>query len=233
MTTTIYHPPVETLACTLPCTHPWRLALPIWFRPRRTLVAIAAGPGWLWAIPMGCALALFYIRLFTTALLGAPPGAGTLIGGLSGILVGWLLRALLLQMICGALGGRPDFGALYRATAWAVFPLILRDMVQTSYMALTGRLIAYPGLAYLVTANSVLAGGGVSSADGLMTAMWRSVLGRIDLYTIWYLALLVLSLQITAALPRGKATLAAAIYILASLAAGVSSLLLTGLLGLS
>lgn len=206
----------------------WRLLALLWLRPRRAFEAIAAGPGWLWAIPMGCALALFYARFFTMALLGAPAASGALIGGLGGILGGWLLRAWLLQQISAWLGGRPDFGALYRTTAWAAFPLILRDAVQVGYMAATGNLITDPGLSHLVTEATAWVGGQLSPAGVAIAAIGRVVLGRIDFYTIWHLALLALALTITAALPRTKAGLAVALYSLASLAGGLLALLLTG-----
>ena len=219
MTATLYSSSAGALAPTTTQVNPWRLLAQVWTRPRRVFETIAAGPGWLWAIPMGGALAFFYGRVFAAAFVGAPVSAGALIGGLAGILLGWLLRALLLHLLAASLGGRSDFGALYRATTWASFPLILRDAVQVGYVAATGSLIAGPGLSGLV-ANGVSA-----------PSVWSVVLGRIDLYTIWYLALLVMTLQITAALTRGKATLAVALYSLASLAAGLFSLLLTSALG--
>jgi hypothetical protein len=48
----------------------------------------------------------------------------------AGILLGWLLRAALLHLSSMALGGRQSFGSVYRASAWASFPLLLRSAVQ-------------------------------------------------------------------------------------------------------
>ena len=52
----------------------------------------------------------------------------------AGILLGWLLRAAVLHVSSMALGGRQSFGAVYRASAWASFPLLLRIAVQLIYL---------------------------------------------------------------------------------------------------
>ena len=57
------------------------------------------------------------------------------------------------------------------------------------------------------------------------------VLGRIDLYTIWYLVLLGLAVMAAGKLSRGKAALVVGSYALLSLATGLVSLLTYGLTG--
>jgi hypothetical protein len=192
---------------------------------------VAAGPGWLWAIPLGGALALFYARTFAAAFVGAPISAGALISGLAGLLGGWLLRAWLLQQFSAGLGGRTDFAALYRVAAWASFPLILRDAVQAGYMLSAGRPIADPGLAFLVTDAVAGLGGKPSPAGAAIGALWREILGRADLYTAWHLALLVVAVALAARLSHGKAALAVAGYTLLSLAIGLAAALLRVIVG--
>ncbi len=52
----------------------------------------------------------------------------------AGILFGWLLRAALLHVSSLALGGQQSYGAVYRVSAWAGFPLLLRSAVQLVYV---------------------------------------------------------------------------------------------------
>ncbi|PKO22038.1 MAG: hypothetical protein CVU38_11565 [Chloroflexi bacterium HGW-Chloroflexi-1] len=256
-------------------SNPFALLAQVWYRPGRTLCAVVAGPGWLWAIPLLLAVALILARVFGAAPLLAqeqktqmlamqeasmanmpaeyreslPPEATQLpepsaaltvglplIGGLGGILLGWLLRAGLLHVGCLALGGRQGFGVLYKASAWASLPLILRDGVQAAYMALAHELVKAPGLSGLLTSppssQEIASSMGVASGAVSQPATAASiVLGRVDLYTIWYVILLGLALMAASKLPRGKAALVVAGYALLSVLTGFGSLLTRGLTG--
>jgi len=260
---------------------PLALLAQVWFRPARTLRAVAGGPGWLWIIPLLLAVALTLARVFVAAPLLAqeqraqmqamqeanmanipaeyreslPPEATQLpepsaaltvglplIGGLGGILLGWLLRAGLLHVGCLALGGRQSFGVLYRVSAWASLPLILRDAVQATYMALAHERVKAPGLSGLLattsTSQGVAGSMGVVSSAGVVSGTASQpvsalsiVLGRVDLYTLWYLALLGLACVAASKLPRGKAALVVAGYALLSVLTGFGGLLTRGLTG--
>jgi len=242
----------------------------IWLRPRRALLAIAEGPGWLWLVPVLLALALVTARVFVSAPLVAqaqraktqvmieanlsnmpedtrstlppeatqvpePPKAFTLgiplMLGLGGIVLGWLVRAGVLQVVSMALGGRQGFGVVYRVSAWASFPLILRDAVQTIYVMVSHTTIDHPGLSGLLPAKPAAAGG----LPGMMSAARPTVstimLGRIDLYTIWYLILLGIAVIAAGKLSRGKAAVVVGSYALLSLATGLVTLLTSGLSG--
>ena len=78
---------------------------------------------------------------------------GPLVSAAAGILLGWLLRAALLHLTSMALGGRQSFGAVYRASVWASFPLLLRSSVQLVYTLVGGGMIAGAGLSGLVAAS--------------------------------------------------------------------------------
>lgn len=159
------------------------------------------------------------------ALILGPP----LLTGLGGILLGWLVRAALLHVSSLALGGRQGFGPLYRASAWASFPLILRDAVQAAYVLITHELIRGPGLSGLLLAagDGQMQGVG-GQPQGIVPTIAGVVLGRIDLYTLWYLGLLIAAVVAAGRLPRGKAIAVVAIYTLLSLAAGLGGTLLQG-----
>jgi hypothetical protein len=176
-------------------------------------------------------------------LQAPPPAAALVVGpllltGLGGILLGWLVRAALLHVSSLALGGRQGFGPLYRASAWASFPLILRDAVQTAYVLITHELIRGPGLSGLLATAGDGQSQGVGQPQGIggqpqgiAPTIAGVVLGRIDLYTLWYLGLLIAAVVAASKLPRGKAILVVAIYALLSLATGFGGTLLQSVTG--
>ena len=231
----------------------------IWLRPGRTLRAVAAGPKWLWVLPLLLAVALTLARVFAAApglaeeqrartqaqieaqfqdmpqeVIDTLPEEATTVpepspvltvglprvAGLGGILLGWLVRAALLHVGSLALGGRQSFGQIYRTSAWASFPLILRDAVQALAMGVTGQVVKGSGLSGLLT-----------STDTAGVTLPAIVLGRIDVYAIWYVLLLVIALGAASKLTRGKAAAVVAFYAALSLLGGLGQLLTQGITG--
>lgn len=168
----------------------------------------------------------------------APPKVLTLglplLGGLAGVLVGWLVRAGVLQVGSMALGGRQSFGTVYRVSLWASFPLILREAVQAVYMALSHQAINGPGLSGLVSQPAAMEGnaGMVSGALGMTPISVAGILlSRVDLYAIWYLVLLVVGVAVACRLSRGRAVAVVSLYTVLSLLTGLTRLVTQGLLG--
>jgi len=234
---------------------PLALLLGIWFRPLRSLLAVAERGGWLWLPPLLLAVVLLIARVLIGAPLESearmaqmraqmeaqraemmknlPPGAPQppeeafevpelpralivgpqLVGGLLGLIFGWLVRAGLLHVACLALGGQQRFGQLFNTTAWASFPLILRDGVQAAYMALTREVIKGPGLSGLLPPPE--------DPFAPNRNPLAPLLARVDLYNLWYVILLGMAIAVSACLSRGKATLVTVGYILLALGASV------------
>jgi hypothetical protein len=158
--------------------------------------------------------------------------APALIAGLSAILLGWLLRAALLHIGSMALGGRQGFGVLYRVSAWAGLPLVLRDAVQAVYMQLTHELIQGPGLSGLVASPAEPTVNGLSSLfAGTQPTATGIFLSKLDLYTIWYLILLALAVRAASNLSRGKALVVVGLYVFLALLPSFVPLLVFGVLG--
>jgi hypothetical protein len=158
--------------------------------------------------------------------------APALIAGLSAILLGWLLRAALLHIGSMALGGRQGFGVLYRVSAWAGLPLVLRDAVQAVYMQLTHELIQGPGLSGLVASPAEPTSNGLSSLfAGTQLTATGIFLSKLDLYTIWYLILLALAVRAASNLSRGKALVVVGLYAFLALLPSFVPLLVFGVLG--
>ena len=259
--------PTAVQAAPAPPRSPSLLALlaGIWFRPGRTLRAVAAGPAWLWTIPFLIALALAVGLAFASApardaqqrersqaqmearlqelppeMRESPPEGFAdvpepsrvltlwvpLIIAAAGILFGWLLRAALLHVSSMALGGRQSFGAVYRTSAWASFPLLLGSAVQLIYLLVGGGMIAGAGLSGLLAAAP--AADGVAQAGPSIPAI---LLGRVDLYTIWYVILLGVAVAAAGKLSRGKAAAVVAVYVVLSLLTALARLVTQGITG--
>lgn len=170
--------------------------------------------------------------------------APALLGGLGIILLGWALRALILQVGSLAMGGRrrasaepagsaaPSFGQIYCLSAWAAFPLILRDIVQGVYMLISQTLVTGPGLSGLMAqpegAGTSVAGNGLAGLGGISAP--GVILGKIDFFTLWFLVLLVLAMQVGGGLARNKAILLVAIYAILALLPGLLAALAGGAL---
>jgi hypothetical protein len=259
--------PTAVQAAPAPQRGPNLLALlaGIWFRPGRTLRAVAAGPAWLWTIPFLIALALAVGLTFARApardalqrersqaqmearlqelppeMRESPPEEFTdvpepspvltlwvpLVSAAAGILLGWLLRAAVLHVSSMALGGRQSFGAVYRTSAWASFPLLLGSAVQLIYLLVGGGMIAGAGLSGLLAA--------APAADGVApTALSipAILLSRVDFYTIWYVILLGVAVAAAGKLSRGKAAVVVAVYVVLSLLTALTQLVTQGLMG--
>lgn len=244
------------------------LLVGIWVRPGRTLRTIAAGPAWLWLVPVALALVLAVGQGFASApardaaqrarnqaaleasLAAMPaeyrdtlPADATTVPepsqvltlwvplalGVAGVFFGWLVRAAVLHISSLALGGQQTFGQMYRTSAWASFPLLLRTLVQTLYAAAGGGLVTSPGLSGLLPAPAAPgAAGAFTAAPATLPAI---LLGRLDLFTLWYLVLLAFAVVAASKLSRSKALVVAAIYAVLSVLTGLGQLLTRGITG--
>jgi hypothetical protein len=128
------------------------------------------------------------------------------IGGVVGLVVGWLIWAGALHLAGMMLGGRPSFGAMFRMVVWAWIPYAVRGLLQTVYILITGQLIANPGLSGLVADNRPVSEM-ILVPPSTGQILLRAFLSRIDLFLFWNLALLVVGVMVTARLPCRRAVL--------------------------
>jgi hypothetical protein len=164
-----------------------------------------------------------------------PLTTGLSIGGqLLGTVVSWLLWAGLLALASTFFGQNgASFGGFFSMVVWARLPLTLRSLVQAIYMSITGALIYNQGLSGLVLDNTPTAaasgfnggmgmGGMIGGPRYIPPTMGQqvaaSILGRIDIYLVWSLILMVAGVWAFARLPRKKAIyVTLAIWVLATL----------------
>jgi hypothetical protein len=127
-------------------------------------------------------------------------------GGVVMLAVGWLAWAGALHLAGTALGGRSTFGQMFRMVVWTWLPYALRGLLQTVYILASGQLIANPGLSGFVLGNDP-GGEIVSASPSLGQTVLQALLGRVDLFLFWNLALLMTGVLVVTRLPRRKARL--------------------------
>jgi hypothetical protein len=130
------------------------------------------------------------------------PAAGRVVGQV----VGWLAWAGALYLVGMALGGRSTFGHMFRLVVWAWLPFVLRGLLQTVYILLSGQTIANPGLSGLVRDNRAV-GEMILTRPSPGQTLLAAFLAKVDLFWMWNLALLVVGVMVFTRLPRRKAVL--------------------------
>ncbi|MBE0448010.1 MAG: YIP1 family protein [Actinobacteria bacterium] len=102
-----------------------------------------------------------------------------------------LIQSSLLHLGASAFGGRASFAVGVATVVYAQVPIILQQIIQSIYMSASGNIIK-PGL------STILPG---SKASPALTAL----LGRIDIFSIWSIILLIIGFSITYKISKGKA----------------------------
>jgi hypothetical protein len=132
------------------------------------------------------------------------PGIFQIMGAIPGTIIAWLIWGVALYSASVFLGRSSGFGQMFRLTVWAWMPYGVRGLVQTIYILMANEQIVNPGLAGFVidkrTPSLMPVGPGQLAL--------ASVLGHVDVYLFWNLALFVAGLMAFTNLPRKKALLA-------------------------
>ncbi|HSV85208.1 MAG TPA: YIP1 family protein [Levilinea sp.] len=122
------------------------------------------------------------------------------LGVLATIWIGWFLVGSLLHLGLTLAGSRNQNTAVLNLVAWASLPFVLRYIVQAIYLISTNTSITAAGLSGFIP----------SDATGFLLFM-RAFLSLVDIYLIWYLALLLVGVAIIARVSRIKAIIVVAV----------------------
>jgi len=135
--------------------------------------------------------------------------------GLIGLLLSWLMASAFLYFGVLIAGGDVSFTGLFATLPWTWLPFALRDVVQTGYILYKNELIANPGLSYFVSTGKLVedAGPASSGAGNLL----YNALARVDLFTLWHLALVFVVLWVLPRFSKGKAFVLVLVYAALSL----------------
>ncbi len=128
------------------------------------------------------------------------------VAGLASMFLGWLIWAGALHLLSVMVGGDSHFGMMWRAVVWSSIPFALRNLLQMIYVQSTGELIANPGLSGLVSQERSVSEMIAAPPSAGWLAL-QTLLAQIDLFTIWNLVLLVMSVMVMSRLARRKAIL--------------------------
>ncbi len=126
-----------------------------------------------------------------------PRVATMLAGELIILWVRWLVRSGAIHLISLGLGGRNRFHQVFSMVVWTWVPLLIRSLLRTLNIALSGTLPAHQGLA------AYLAALGQSLPTGASHTLLSST--QLDIFVLWNLMLLALGVLIITGLPKGKA----------------------------
>jgi len=116
----------------------------------------------------------------------------------------WLLWGGALYLASVFLGRSSGFKPMLQLAVWAWLPYAVRGLVQTVYIWITGQAILNKGFAGYVIDSST----SQIITPGPEKLALASILGRVDGFMVWNLALLVIGLMAFTKLPRRKAIIA-------------------------
>jgi hypothetical protein len=125
------------------------------------------------------------------------------ITALFGVWFSWLVLGGLLHLITTLLGGRGSTTVSLNIVAWSSLPLVVREVVQIIYILITHKLISNPGLS-----------GFSPIGDTGLPLFLSQILKLIDIYLVWQIVLLILSVRISAGLSPAKSVIGVIITIL-------------------
>ncbi len=142
---------------------------------------------------------------FRTPLFLGISGAIT---GMIGVVVVWVAAAAVLYFVSLVAGAEFNFGATFLVVAWSNLPIILRSLIQTVIIGVTGRFPLYSGLAALQTTGDMLK----DAANPMIP-----LLSFADIFWLWHLFLLVVGLAVATRFSRLKAFFIVLVYALLSI----------------
>jgi hypothetical protein len=198
----------------------FELVWPVLRHPRQVLPAIASSLQPLWLTPLVVLSVLALLQVLVAVPMRQAAAASTMVelpmdyqyltpeqqaqfqsslsasGGpmfttvfpalaaLGRVWLGWLIAAAVLHLVLTLFGARATMGSILNRVGWASLPIAVQSAVRIVALAVTRKLITAPGLS-----------GFGQAGEGFGTALLTNVLGQVDLFLVWCIVLLVLSLR--------------------------------------
>lgn len=116
-----------------------------------------------------------------------------LLGALLGLWAGWFILGSLLLLLMTFKGSRQPQVAYLNLVAWAALPFVLRSLVQLVAVVSTQREINNPGLS-----------GFIDTGEGALLTYVQILLSFIDIYSIWFVLLLLIGAPFVSKLKPNK-----------------------------
>jgi Yip1 domain len=198
----------------------FELVWPILRHPRRVLPAVASSPQALWLTPLVVLTALALLQVVVAVPMRQAAAASTMVdlpmdyqyltpeqqaqfqaslsassgpmftavfpalGALLRVWLGWLIAAAVLHLVLTLFGARATMGSVFNRVGWASLPFAVQSAVRIVALVLSRKLIAAPGLS-----------GFGPMGEGFGAALATNLLGQVDLFLVWFVVLLALSLR--------------------------------------
>ena len=120
-----------------------------------------------------------------------------------GLVLAWLLSTLIVYLSAAIAGANPKLNNLWPAVVWTWEPFIFRELLQATLTLITGRIVLYPGLGFLITSGDTVA----DAADPMFMAA-----SQIDLFSLWHVFLIYKLMRAVAGLGTSSSLAIAIVY---------------------
>ncbi len=141
------------------------------------------------------------------------------ISGLFALVIIWLLQAGVFNLIGSAWGDNQKYKVSLSLVSYAWVPLILRQILQSLAVLLSGEMVR-PGLSALLSAETVTEPTGLSA-----------FLSYLDLFSVWNLILLIIGISAIHKISRARSAVLVLGYWAAAVLLAVAASSLPGLIG--
>lgn len=164
------------------------------------------------------------IAAFTSGGAFAAVGiGGAVVGALLGGLIGVAVAAAVLHLLGTVLGGQQTFTQMLTVVSWAHVPFVGRELLRLGHHLIGGFDASPAGLSGLVAADPF---------DPEATASYLTpVLAQIELWNVWYWALLVIGVAVVAHVARRKALVGVVVLVVCQVALGLAAVAASRALG--
>lgn len=154
------------------------------------------------------------VAAFTSGGAFAAIGAGTaLLGALLGGAIGIAVAAAALHLLGTVLGGQQTYTQMLTVVSWAHLPFVPRELLRLVYHIMGGFDPSPQGLSGLVAPDPFVRGAQASYLTPL--------LAQIEVWNLWYWALLVIGVAIVAHVSRRKALVGVIVLVLCQIVLGL------------
>jgi hypothetical protein len=120
------------------------------------------------------------------------------------LIIGLIAQTAFLYFTALVAGGDDlEFSSVFVMSTWTRLPSAIGFLTQAGYIFMMQRMLEQPGLSFLVATGDVLQ----DARNPLFL-----ILGRLDIFWLWHLLLVVLGLSVVARMGRGKSLLLTLLY---------------------
>ncbi|MBU0494327.1 MAG: YIP1 family protein [Chloroflexi bacterium] len=127
-----------------------------------------------------------------------------IVGSIISLLIAWVACSAMLHLLSMTMGNHRPYRAMFEAVVWAWVPFIFRDLAQAVYIAISDKLILFPGLSALVA----------QSPDRLTNAkdLLFVAASHVDVFVIWNVVLLALAMAAIAGFGKIRSVMLPILY---------------------